>query len=271
MLYFASPFFQAALSGDWAETGRPASMSSVITISQPPVVLGDKRRSDAPTEMIFAPMDPDIDPEELDIDLGESSDAEASDSSQAILLTQDDERPNVEMSAEPKKKPGTMKERGNRASATKVVVEVQPEEKETARKESLDKLQGGGPRPTVFVPPEPPKANEKGKARAKNGQTVRLSWKKGATEAAVRRRQKVNGPDAVIVLKEEKVCTIIVSIVYHFGLNFDNRRAPSMTSSISCILGKNNDAPFELSFRDILINFMIAWNALSHGTTLRVS
>ncbi|ETW80484.1 hypothetical protein HETIRDRAFT_33355 [Heterobasidion irregulare TC 32-1] len=150
VLYFASPFFQAALSGDWAETGRPASMSSVITISQPPIVLGDKRRSDAPTEMTFAPMDPDIDPEELDIDLGESSDAEASDSSQAILITQDDERPNVEMSAEPKKNPGTMKERGNRASATKVV---------------------------------------------------------GATEAAVRRRQKVNGPDAVIVLKEEKAST----------------------------------------------------------------
>ena len=29
MLYFASPFFQAALSGNWSETGRP---SSVITI-----------------------------------------------------------------------------------------------------------------------------------------------------------------------------------------------------------------------------------------------
>ncbi|KIY74284.1 hypothetical protein CYLTODRAFT_439214 [Cylindrobasidium torrendii FP15055 ss-10] len=39
VLYFASPFFEAALSGDWAETGgsgsgRPASMSSIITISQ---------------------------------------------------------------------------------------------------------------------------------------------------------------------------------------------------------------------------------------------
>jgi len=31
VLYFASPFFQAALSGNWSETGRP---SSVITIAQ---------------------------------------------------------------------------------------------------------------------------------------------------------------------------------------------------------------------------------------------
>ncbi|KAH9485349.1 hypothetical protein JR316_0002257 [Psilocybe cubensis] len=34
ILYFASPFFEAALSGNWAETGRPTSMSSIATISQ---------------------------------------------------------------------------------------------------------------------------------------------------------------------------------------------------------------------------------------------
>ncbi|KAI0085061.1 hypothetical protein BDY19DRAFT_967807 [Irpex rosettiformis] len=40
VLYFASPFFEAALSGNWAETsgGRPQSVSSIITISQPPHV-----------------------------------------------------------------------------------------------------------------------------------------------------------------------------------------------------------------------------------------
>ncbi|KAG8884139.1 hypothetical protein FRB97_005122 [Tulasnella sp. 331] len=38
VLVFASPFFEAALSGSWAETGRPASIASVITISQPPSV-----------------------------------------------------------------------------------------------------------------------------------------------------------------------------------------------------------------------------------------
>ena len=41
ILYFASPFFEAALSGHWLETGRPASLSSsIITISQPPTVPG---------------------------------------------------------------------------------------------------------------------------------------------------------------------------------------------------------------------------------------
>ncbi|KAG6335960.1 hypothetical protein ID866_3136 [Astraeus odoratus] len=35
VLYFASPFFQAALSGSWLETGRPPSMSSIATVSQP--------------------------------------------------------------------------------------------------------------------------------------------------------------------------------------------------------------------------------------------
>ncbi|KAG8979858.1 hypothetical protein FRB90_007864, partial [Tulasnella sp. 427] len=38
VLVFASPFFEAVLRGCWAESGRPASLSSVITISQPPVV-----------------------------------------------------------------------------------------------------------------------------------------------------------------------------------------------------------------------------------------
>ncbi|KAF7315357.1 BTB domain-containing protein [Mycena indigotica] len=61
VLYFASPFFEAALSGNWAETGRPQSMSSIITISQTPTVPGNKS---APTEMTFAPMDPDIDSED---------------------------------------------------------------------------------------------------------------------------------------------------------------------------------------------------------------
>lgn len=45
------------MSGNWSETGRPHSISSVITISQPPTVPGDKSVQGLPTEMIFAPMD----------------------------------------------------------------------------------------------------------------------------------------------------------------------------------------------------------------------
>ncbi|KAK7472610.1 hypothetical protein VKT23_000723 [Stygiomarasmius scandens] len=87
VLFFASPFFEAALSGNWAETGRPPSMSSVITISQPPSVPGDKKIHEAPTEMTFAPMEIDIDTEGLEIvadieapksDSTQSSDTEGS-------------------------------------------------------------------------------------------------------------------------------------------------------------------------------------------------
>ncbi|KAF8547372.1 hypothetical protein OG21DRAFT_1517432 [Imleria badia] len=55
VLFFASPFFEAALSGSWLETGRPPSMSSVITISQPPSVPGSKSNADA--AMSFTPED----------------------------------------------------------------------------------------------------------------------------------------------------------------------------------------------------------------------
>lgn len=75
ILVFASPFFEAALSGDWSETrpesyvsGRRQSISSVITISQPPVVPGDTCAKDNPTEMTFTPVDPDASPDEVDID-----------------------------------------------------------------------------------------------------------------------------------------------------------------------------------------------------------
>lgn len=48
VLFFASPFFEAALSGNWAETGggRPQSVSSVITISQPPHVASPDGHTD---------------------------------------------------------------------------------------------------------------------------------------------------------------------------------------------------------------------------------
>ncbi|KAF9650639.1 hypothetical protein BDM02DRAFT_3259653 [Thelephora ganbajun] len=57
VLYWASPFFQAALSGDWAETGRPASMSSIITISQPPSDPGNRTGEASIPVMTFAPVE----------------------------------------------------------------------------------------------------------------------------------------------------------------------------------------------------------------------
>lgn len=54
VLIFASPFFEAALSGSWAETGRPQSMSSVITIAQPPPIPGENCIIETTTEMSLA-------------------------------------------------------------------------------------------------------------------------------------------------------------------------------------------------------------------------
>ena len=84
VLYFASSFFQAALSGAWAETGRPQStVSSVITISQPPTVPGRMSNMEASPEMTFAPHDPDLDPEELDLDAQSEGDPSPVDKAKA--------------------------------------------------------------------------------------------------------------------------------------------------------------------------------------------
>ncbi|KAH7911028.1 hypothetical protein BJ138DRAFT_1172792, partial [Hygrophoropsis aurantiaca] len=74
VLFFASPFFEAALSGSWLETGRPQSLSSVITISQPPSIPGEKGINEAPTPMAFTPEEVEDSPVEVDI-TRQSSDA----------------------------------------------------------------------------------------------------------------------------------------------------------------------------------------------------
>jgi hypothetical protein len=68
-------------------------------------------------------------------------------------------------------------------------------EKEAARLESLDKLQRGPERTPEDSQTWMPKERD----------TVKLSWKRGTTGAAVRRSRKANSLFAVIVLKEEKV------------------------------------------------------------------
>ncbi|KAJ6475286.1 hypothetical protein C8R47DRAFT_1142916 [Mycena vitilis] len=147
VLFFASPFFEAALSGNWAETGRPPSMSSIITISQPPSNPGDRSSREAPTELTFAPMDPDNNPEDVDIlkDGGDSASASEGEGGENEMAKQ--------------------------------------EAKAQAIDESLAKLQSRSRSSTsasrVKVPP---------------------------AHATIKRRVK-NGPDAVIVLKEERAST----------------------------------------------------------------
>lgn len=146
MLYFASPFFQAALSGDWAETasGRPQSTSSVITISQLPSVPGERNVSERLTETTFTREIMEFEPDESDVDIIKD---EASESDMSDV------------------------------------------EKDKARQESLEKLQSTSSPTDTFdadkqrvLDPDP------------RPRTSKLS-----------KRPKMKAPDAVIVLKEEKV------------------------------------------------------------------
>jgi hypothetical protein len=179
VLWFSSPFFQAALSGNWAETGRPLSMSSVITISQPPIVPGDKKQLDAPTAMTFAPVDPDLDPDELDIDISESSELEVIESSASTIVEAEKDD----------------KQFGHSET------EAQKKALEAARMESLEKLQRGAGRNSAAALGEASSPSD----RAKVNEVVKLSWKWDNAETSARRQQKASNPDAVIVLKEEKV------------------------------------------------------------------
>ncbi|KAF8919953.1 hypothetical protein CPB85DRAFT_1373197 [Mucidula mucida] len=131
--------------GDWAETGRPPSMSSVITISQPPSIPGEKRKNNIATDVTFSPLEAD---EDIEV-IGEG----------------DVSRPASDGSAP--------------------VSESENSDAEEARNQA--------------------------KARAINDSLAKLQSKSSPTSEAkavkkvamVKRRPK-NGPDAVIVLKEER-------------------------------------------------------------------
>ena len=126
------------MSGNWSETGRPSSMSSVVTISRPRSTTNE---TSADPQVVT---DPDTDPEALEVRV------------EFDPPNQDDEN--------------------------------DPQRKNKERRSSLAKLQGFGGR-------------ERSKSSASNSSTRR----KLATAEAIIRRNPMNGPDAVIVLKEEKV------------------------------------------------------------------
>jgi hypothetical protein len=168
VLFFASPFFEAALSGQWAETGRPHSMSSVITISQPPTVPGNKDQPEVPTDLVFAPFE--------DLSSGES-DAE--------------DPPQSDVEKEPSQDSGDSAESSIN------------EEKAKARDTSLAKLQSEADstleasKPDVQTPT----------GATMTDRISRLSVRRGgqATHATIKRRARSKGPQAIISLKEEKV------------------------------------------------------------------
>ncbi|KDQ55859.1 hypothetical protein JAAARDRAFT_37287 [Jaapia argillacea MUCL 33604] len=160
VLVFASPFFEAALSGNWAETGRPPSMSSVITISQPPSIPGDENLTREAPEVLFtsAEDEGDHDQHVPDIDITPATESDGND------------------------------------------LEIKVSQKAQARENALGKLQGNE------TPREYGASNEA--RRDKPSSSDQLSPGKP------RKRHMSTGPDAVVILKEEKAC------VFHDFLKF---------------------------------------------------
>jgi hypothetical protein len=191
VLFFASPFFEAALSGNWSETGRPPSMSSVITISQPPSIPGgDRNRNEVPTEMTFAPMDPDVDVEELEM-IAEC-DAVKVDSASEGEDEQDSDC-------------------------------AQPDAIARARDSSLAKLQG---------------VSAEGSTRQSRRSSIESAKAVEKRISPTIRRRLMNGPDAVIVLKEERVSQSYI-LPYLQDTYLQARRVRSMIFSNLYTLSKS--------------------------------
>ncbi|KIJ39482.1 hypothetical protein M422DRAFT_32725 [Sphaerobolus stellatus SS14] len=172
ILVFASPFFEAALSGNWSETGRPLSMSSVITISQPPSVPdGDKTILEPSEGVVFAP------PPDSDSD-GESDDNEH-DTDNDTAVDAMGSTPNLNTSED--ECSGNEEDNEER--------EVEEEEKKRARVGSLEKLQG----------------------KAKCSETASTSTKgaRSLKPVSLRPKRASRIPEAIIVLKEEKASTFL--------------------------------------------------------------
>ena len=137
--------------------------------------------------MTFAPVDPDLDPDELDMDLSESSEPEVIESSTSTI---------VRSGKDVRQAPGSAVELDARSEADS---EAQKKAHEAARMESLEKLQMGARRNSAAG------SAESRRSTGKDQGIVKLSWKRGNQQMSSGRYQTTSNPDAVIVLKEEKV------------------------------------------------------------------
>jgi len=139
--------------------------------------------------MTFAPVDPDLDPDELDIDLSESSEPEVIESSTSTLVRsgKDDKQASA-LAVE--------SDTGSEADS-----DAQKKAHEAARMESLEKLQKGAGGNAAAGSAESRRNTGKDQGEG----IVKLSWKRGNAQLSSGRYQTASKSDAVIVLKEEKV------------------------------------------------------------------
>lgn len=151
-------------------------MSSVITISQPPSIPGDRSINEVPTEMVFAPIDVEPDSEEVD------------DTSYTAVAKMESDGATTSDSENDNEHEGFDAE----------------ELKAKARKSSLEKLESGSGKRSSFG-----NAIEKGKQKASAKDAKLPPRKVSQAQATVKRPAKACGSDAVIVLKEERVSMLI--------------------------------------------------------------
>jgi len=166
-------------------------MSSVITISQPPSNPGDMSKQEAPA-MTFTPMDPELEDMELTFDSDNGGKSEAGGTTASESEGSDAELIGID-------------------EATKDP--VSSEEKAQARDKSLAQLQSGHTAPTRKREGKKLKMRKYvGTIEEEDGLASKPVYQ--PAQATVRRRQKATGPDAVIVLKEERVCMCVI-VCFH--------------------------------------------------------
>lgn len=144
-------------------------MSSVITISQPPSIPGDRRTTDVPTEMTFTPLESEIDPAELEM-------IEEYDTARVDSASQSDSEDGEHLLASESTSP---------APSFEAIAH--------ARSSSLAALQGENNLGVIV-----------GEASNRQAKQHALDTRPPERKSMVRRRVMA-GPDAVIVLKEERV------------------------------------------------------------------
>jgi len=217
------------------------------------MVPGDKTHPDVPTAMTFAPVNPDLDPDELDIELSESSEPDLVESSTSTIAQGDRQThvPAVE----------------SQSHGTGTDAEAEKKAHEAARIESLEKLQRGAGGNAGTGPIQSPTGPDKGKGEG----IVKLSWKRGNTQVSARHHQTTGNPDAVIVLKEEKVRFSFAARTPTPPSHWHLRQAPFMTFFDSSILGTSSLPTRKVRKGRTVLTHSIAWSTPSRGTTWRVS